>query len=514
MPKNTDATKSRRRSKSTRKPLRDVSNAKTAFKSANIFKKSEENGERRETIRSIASSSRTPISPLSYASERFLNGNWLTINEEIMNYSFLIQIDELVVQAIQLTSNKGRKEIKQFADVLSDMQTSLKPWVPRFQKALSSQSTGPENKPEQSMESTVVYVPKETIDDVTESPEETKWESLVSPSPLVSWRAECNTEGGRQLFLLTPLPQTKTFSSKCQASSIPSFDKVKSADIPQPVSLFDSLGNLGNDLPESISAKPPRNKVLDIEVNKAVSNLDTKCASPENYSKTNCSMFITTPCLKMSPPKSCILLEPVSEFSRKKNQGVHKSTPYPTGVHNSSESLDSESSSSQTSDDLKVKYPELFGIKLNNLGNRKVAEHSPNWIVSPPKTCVIMEPDEKLLTNLDGNILLPKTMTVHNQQNDFSSVNKSHHRGDSGIAMKAHQQDISSALGLDESTPMIKEPVSSFRMGKHPGENTLKKELWTKFEAATTHGIRFNGSVLQKTAEKGFLDRLDEASDA
>lgn len=37
-----------------------------------------------------------------------------------------LQIDELVVQALQLTSNNGRKEIKQFADVLSATQTSLK----------------------------------------------------------------------------------------------------------------------------------------------------------------------------------------------------------------------------------------------------------------------------------------------------------------------------------------------------------------------------------------------------
>lgn len=37
-----------------------------------------------------------------------------------------LQIDDLVVQALKVTSNKGRQEIKQFADVLSDMQTSLK----------------------------------------------------------------------------------------------------------------------------------------------------------------------------------------------------------------------------------------------------------------------------------------------------------------------------------------------------------------------------------------------------
>lgn len=75
--------------------------------------------------------------------------------------------------------------------------------------------------------------------------------------------------------------------------------------------------------------------------------------------------------------------------------------------------------------------------------------------------------------------------------------------------------DIVGALDLAERTPMVKEPMSSFRMGKHPGENTLKKELWTKFEAASTDtdGICFNTSLLQTTTKKGFLDQLDEASD-
>lgn len=63
-----------------------------------------------------------------------------------------------------------------------------------------------------------------------------------------------------------------------------------------------------------------------------------------------------------------------------------------------------------------------------------------------------------------------------------------------------------------ESTPIWKEPASTMRRGKRPGENTLKKELWTKFEAASTYGIRLNVSALQKTAQKGFLDMLDEAS--
>ncbi|PIN26042.1 hypothetical protein CDL12_01210 [Handroanthus impetiginosus] len=480
MPKNIDATKSKMRSKSTRKPLRDVSNAKTAVKSANNFKKmSEEDGGQ------IGDDSLDRL---------------LLVHSDLS--STLRQIDELVVQALQLTSNKVRKDIKQFADVLSDMQTSLKPWVPRFQKVLSTQSIGPEDRPEQSMHA--VCVPTESTNAAIESPEQSKWESLVSPSPLVSWRAECNTEGGRQLFLLTPLPQTKTFKSKFQAASITALEKITSNEIAQPVSLFDSIGNLSDDLPESVSAKPPLNKVLD----KRETIPETKCASPANYSNTNCSMFVMTPCLKMSPPKSCILLEPVSEFSRKKNQRVHICTPFPAARQNSTESLDSESSGSKASDDLTLKYPELFGIKINNLGNKmKAAEDSPKWIVSPPKTCVIMEPPDELLTDLENNCTLPKTSQPE-------EVRENHHQVECGIALKTHQQDISETFDLAESTPMTKEPMSSFRTGKHPGENTLKKELWTKFEAASTHAIRFNGPIIQKTTQNGFLDRLDEALDA
>lgn len=55
---------------------------------------------------------------------------------------------------------------------------------------------------------------------------------------------------------------------------------------------------------------------------------------------------------------------------------------------------------------------------------------------------------------------------------------------------------------------MWKEPGA----GKRPGESTLKKELWTKFEAVSTSGLRYNASAIQRTARKGFLDMLDEVS--
>ena len=58
---------------------------------------------------------------------------------------------------------------------------------------------------------------------------------------------------------------------------------------------------------------------------------------------------------------------------------------------------------------------------------------------------------------------------------------------------------------------MWKEPESTFRRGKHPGENTLKKELWTRVEAASTKATSFDISVHGGTGQKGFLDRLEEA---
>lgn len=48
--------------------------------------------------------------------------------------------------------------------------------------------------------------------------------------------------------------------------------------------------------------------------------------------------------------------------------------------------------------------------------------------------------------------------------------------------------------------------------GKHHGENTLKRELWTKFEAASSNELHFDLSIFQETETKGFLDRLEEVS--
>lgn len=67
-------------------------------------------------------------------------------------------------------------------------------------------------------------------------------------------------------------------------------------------------------------------------------------------------------------------------------------------------------------------------------------------------------------------------------------------------------------MAATEDTPLCKLPGSIIRTGKRPGENTLKRELWTKFEAATTSGHRFGEPLCQDAANKGFLDLLEEVS--
>ncbi|XP_028778929.1 uncharacterized protein LOC114750962 [Neltuma alba] len=109
-------------------------------------------------------------------------------------------------------------------------------------------------------------------------------------------------------------------------------------------------------------------------------------------------MLVMTPCLKMSPPKSCVLLEPISEICHpgKGNDKVRKSTPFPLGIHYS-DSETSDSSGGEASKGLALKYLELLGIQhiSKSAAGKKTTEASPDWFMSPPKTCVLLEPPDE-----------------------------------------------------------------------------------------------------------------------
>ncbi|XP_071712202.1 uncharacterized protein [Rutidosis leptorrhynchoides] len=348
------------------------------------------------------------------------------------------QIDELVVQAVE-QKVKNTKEIECFTDVLKEMHTSLKPWIPRFQKVLSTGAV----KSEQSLETSLANMKiassiNEEKSKVLDSPFVDKFDFLVSPSPLVSWRAD----GGRNFFMLTPMHKlNKQSKSVCK----------KTTD--------------------------------DVNVGPA----DSVLSSPEKLIMLNDPIDVSTPYLKVSPPKSCIMFEPACGYGNKTN-APNNPIMHPVDVVGGS--CDNEPSSSQPSRHLALKYPELFGIRpVNKVGNaRKMIDASPNWCVpmSPPKTCVLMEPSDD--QNKVVQTKLPK-------EGGFTSV-------------VSHNEVI-------ESTPMCKDLDTTILKGKRAGENTLKKELWTRFEAATGQGFHFKASVNQtgnESSGKGFMDLLEEVS--
>ncbi|XP_038882435.1 uncharacterized protein LOC120073701 isoform X2 [Benincasa hispida] len=504
------------RGKSGKMPLGDVSNhkyARTSSKSVTIANRKE------NVIKSKVEEQENSLDRL------------LLVQSDLSTLTH--QIDELVVKAFELKEmdKQGKQEIESFTHVLSDMLSSLKPWVPRLQKVFSQPSKESDDGIRQSLASESNTLVNDMENNVIDSPDHAEAQDLISPSPLVSWRAGCNIERGRQLFLLTPLPISKSLSSKYVAHSKSVLNGMTSGILKDAQPCFIACGDLNEDTLEGDGIEPSVGKPsgsdlttleqnllecngIEVGVGKPSGSDLTKLgdnlvegnglepsgaeasggsdltqagithqrgfASPTLLSKKNCSMLVMTPCFKMSPPKSCVLLEPISESSHKDKKRFYKATPFPVGVHD-------YSSGSDASDGLALKYPELLGIQqAHKSGIRKKVEASPDWYMSPPKTCVLLEPSDSHsveIATCDG----------------CHEANKS----------CSHQVGVS--LPHIDNTPMLKECESVFRVGKRAGEETLKKELWLKFEAASANLFRCEQAV-QKTSKKGFLDLLDEVS--
>ncbi|GAB4842300.1 hypothetical protein Ancab_012270 [Ancistrocladus abbreviatus] len=411
----------------------------------------------------------------------------------------LHQIDDLVTQAVEVraTNKNGMKEIESFAYVLSEILSSLKPWVPRFQKVLPVSSIECEDQLIQSFASGIDDFINEDAKHGDESPEPSKLESLVSPSPLVSWRAaDFSVEQNKQLFLLTPLPRCGKSMAKGQTlSKSVTFEKagVYTLFVDNGIDTFGILAkSTSENLPDSIAKDKENGEGF---------------LSPPNFPKKDHSMIMTTPCLKVSPPRSCALLEPNCEFSQGNFDKFHKSTPFPIGKQIMRESPDSETSSSEHSNTLGLKYTTLLRIKPASMSRngRKQLEASPAWFMSPPKTCTLMQPfnnkclNDATLISSDQMYLVPRK--VNDVEGNCQQTEK--------LASPAGH---GGSFPLEESTPMCRASESAIQTGKHLGENTLKKELWTKFEAASTEGLHLNYCLFQRTVQKGFLDRLEEAS--
>ncbi|KAI3852466.1 hypothetical protein MKX03_017755 [Papaver bracteatum] len=451
----------------------------------------------------------------------------LLTHSELSN--LIHQIDELVVQAfkVKLKSRKERKEVESFTHVLSDMHSSLKAWVPRFQNALSSPSVVPDNQiGESSPRETTPNACKE-LNDVSESPEQLDLDSLVSPSPLVSWHAEHTVENGRQLFLLTPLPRSRALSSmRCRSSTSTSvFERFTDLDAPPNTTLgLPSLRTISadtsDDLLEGVYIKPTQKKVLGSFNEKESAAESGFISTPKTYNRNKSTFLVTTPRLKVSPPKSCVLLEPISESFHHNFNNNRKLTPFPVRREISSPSETSESSSSFTSESLALKYPELFGIKQTTCKSgawrREVDASLENWLMSPPKSCVLMEPPIKNVSTKGTGVDLSNSGPVLDERISCAAAPAERKQGLQGVSEAKtkylNEEPPNENTLLGQSTPMCTEPNSVIYTGKRRGENTLKRELWTRFEAASSNALHFDLSDFPDTTTKGLLDKFEEVS--
>ncbi|CAN6972435.1 hypothetical protein IGI04_035397 [Brassica rapa subsp. trilocularis] len=395
--------------------------------------------------------------------------------------SLLHQIDELVVKATKLKT-LSKQEVESFRSVLSHMHSSLKPWFPRLQAAISSSHLLSKELEEQSL---MRSASKEELYDV-ESPEPTGFEPLVSPSPLVAWRCgDHNPDKGRQLFMLTPLPLRKSEFLKSKLKSKRVFPNPAAT---QPLQASKDTSDCGLGV-ESMKAAGLGNSLV------PVMDLSESLVESEPLPSVKIhSELLMTPCLKMSPPKTRTLFQPVPQRGK---QEACKSTCSELGASTFNGSQSSESSGIDETDDLYSKYPELMGLKHAPIARKTDLEASPVWWFSPPKTSVLLEPpvNEKIPTDETGGSTTVSSFAFTNVKPEA-----------------AHTKEASRSMVV-ESTPLMKEAESVMTKNRpRAGESTLKKELWTRFEEASMHENRFSSmtTTMRGNKKKGFMEMLEE----
>ncbi|KAA8516702.1 hypothetical protein F0562_016792 [Nyssa sinensis] len=171
------------------------------------------------------------------------------------------------------------------------------------EKAYSIARKGSENQLEQPLADKTIPALNGSTSNVVDSLDQNNLESLVSPSPLVSWHV-----GG----------------------------------VTSHLTIF---GDMRDDLLKDGLIKPTPSKPPDSVITTMESTVEHGFVSPPKVSKMECSVLVMTTC------------------QHKNNRGVCKSTPLPVAIENFSGSQNSDSSSSQVSEHLALKYPEPFGLK-------------------------------------------------------------------------------------------------------------------------------------------------------
>uniref|UniRef100_A0ACD5T868 Uncharacterized protein n=1 Tax=Avena sativa TaxID=4498 RepID=A0ACD5T868_AVESA len=477
------------------------------------------------------------------------------------------QIDELVSSALhcQTISRRGEQEIESFSAFLSDTNSSLKQWSSRLKQALQASPARTEYAskqltevfPKSAAKGNVKLFPSDSIlpqagpaispsqNLVCSSSNLPETDLIVSPSPLVSWRAgSCMVESGKQLFLLTPLPKTKAGSSRCPRSSktqLKTTASMNELNLPNlPFWKLTISDDNRPDLEQSVKLKEARAGAATpnlIETKKGSS--EDSLSPPFSFTIQKSRRALPSPRLTTALRGKQHVFSPISEGSSK--DGILSAGPA------ESENKPSAASDDMLSDekDLASRYPDMYGFNLptGDIRRRREADEALDWFLSPLKTCVLMDPsptDEKPIPvpAKDNKSLIDtpwkglesnKLKGRHELSDDNNPIETPamHSRALLGTPRKGLESiNLKGGQELPDDRPIQTPALHSKALfgtpwkgvestnlkGRHAGETTLKKELWTRFEAASTNDLHFDKSVFQKSDGRRFIDMLEEES--
>ncbi|WVZ99357.1 hypothetical protein U9M48_044678 [Paspalum notatum var. saurae] len=465
------------------------------------------------------------------------------------------QIDELISDAIrcQTVSKRGELEIQSFNGFLSDTNASLKQWSSRLKQALETDLAKTKNiHAPGTCSSSVAKVNDKLICSTSNLPDTAKTKNIhapgtcsssvakvndklicstsnlpdtdnvasprsnftdanmiVSPSPLVSWRAgACTVESGKQLFLLTPLPKTKACSSRCPTSKTHMKTASSTSQLNLPNLPVCKLANAEDDHPnleQGVKVKEVRTGIITPHVATAnKGSLEDRFCSPCTLSTQKSMRALPRSCLKTALSSKQQLFSPIMEGSCKEeinsngpshsdehlesSDEVSKDLASRYDIYGLNQSANFESSD-EVSKDLASRY-DIYGLKQSTESTyrRREAQDPLQWFLSPLKTCVLMDlPDDKPLPTPARSNMEGKENVSDDKPIQTPAV---HSKALLGTPWK----------GL-ESTNL---------KGRKAGENTLKKELWARFEATSTNELHFDKARFLKTDAKCFMDMLEE----
>ncbi|KAH0464312.1 hypothetical protein IEQ34_007098 [Dendrobium chrysotoxum] len=371
------------------------------------------------------------------------------------------QIDEIFAQSSEhdMKSKTTNEEIESLSNLLSEMHSSLKPWVLRLSQSQTTSKTEVQVCKSLQRSHNSTHAERRNILQRIKD-EEPKLDMIISPSPLVAWHAGgCKLVTEKQLFLLTPLSRKEKLFQYSGSLKIKARNLCLKDDTSQ--TIIRNSDTVSETVEEFVGSKP-----CTVEENSMGKTRLKNQSEAYQKNKSNRRRDADEEALEwfLSPPKTCTLMDPNhgTNPSVMEDESLSGRNPMNIVTMDSPHVLVQQDDGNLPECFQESKKPDdhqIHELQLCNFSSKNDFDETLEWFLSPPKTCTLMDP------LMDGKI--PWTPGM-----------------------------------VDDS--ILK--------SRRAGENTLKKELWTKFQAVSMGRIFYKDSVLQKAGKKGFMDMLEEAT--